>query len=114
MYATFHAVGAPVSKNIFLRHCKYNIQWRFKKLSVGPENCLGLRYCVLHNVVSFLNKGLPPSYLGEKIIRASVDALCRVRSYIWLKTSTQLHKGYFAKNKFSAVALVRDADVDMA
>ena len=67
-------------------------------------------HCVLHNAVSYLNKGLPSAYLGRGNNNTH-------------STSSKLHKGYFAKEEsqiqksakgmllqYSGALVVRDAD----
>ena len=62
-------------------HSNMSLYCGFKKLPVK-----GLRHCVLHNAISYLNKGLPSSYLGRE----------NNNTYY---TSSKLHNGYFAEEE---------------
>ena len=84
------------------------------------ENCLeGLRHCVLHNVVSYLNKGLPSAYLGrgKETITSTLLVQNFTRDTLPRKNLifAQIHKS--AKGlllQYSGTAPLRDADIEMA
>ena len=76
-------------------------------------------HCVLHNVVSYLNKGLPSSHLGRG--KETVTSILLVQNFTRDTLPrknlifAQIHKS--AKGlllQYSGAAPVRDADIEMA
>ena len=96
-------------------HSNIGLYHSFKELSI--KLLIRSRHCVLHNAVSYLNKGLPSAYLGRGnnntfllVQNFTRDTLPRKNLII-----AQIHKsGKGMLLQYSGAALVRDADIEMA
>ena len=89
----------------------------FKELSVKGLKTAN-KHCVLHNAVSYLNKGPPSSYLGREnnntllfLFKTSQGVYTLPRKNIVFAQIHKSPKGMLLQ--YSGAALVRDADIEM-